>query len=234
MRYPNWPILIAALFLGHAASAQDIGPDARPETEPAIGMNGAVGGQEQGPTGVAPLVVPSAEPVQSLPIMTIDQERLFLESAWGQRAQTMIEEQGRALAEENERLADDFLREEQELTELRETLDPEEFRRRADEFDQRVTEVRRERDAAARDFQQLADQERVRFFQVALPILAQMMQEREAVVVLDQRMIFVSAESIDVTDELIARVDAEGGDGADAPPAEREGGPEDPPPGAGN
>ena len=61
-----------------------------------------------------------------------------------------------------------------------------------------------------------------------------MMQERDAVVVLDQRMIFVSAESIDVTDELIARVDAEGGDGADAPPAEREGGPEDPPPGAGN
>lgn len=224
MRGPTRLTLLFTLALWTLASAgmaQDGMVEPPAGTGPAMGVNG-FGGQSGGSPVVAPLVVPSADSIKHLPIMTIDQERLFVESRWGRRAQMMIEEQGRALAAENERLADEFLREEQELTELRETLAPEEFRRRADEFDQRVIDVRRERDAAAREFQQLADQERVLFFQAALPILAQIMQEREAVVVLDQRMIFVSAESIDVTDDLIERVDAVRGDGADDVASEAE------------
>ena len=45
------------------------------------------------------------------------------------------------------------------------------------------------------------------------------MQERGAVVVLDRRTVLLSADGIDITNDLIARIDAELGDGADQPAA---------------
>lgn len=168
------------------------------------------------PAGPAPapgLVVPTAQPEVQIPLMTIDQDAVFLRSAWGQRAQSELEQRGAALASENERLAQALSREEEELTELRKTLPADEFRARAEEFDKRVVEVRRERAIKVTELQQYADGERDAFQQVVRPILARMMQERGAVAVLDLRVLFVSAEAIDVTDELIEEVDAVAGAG---------------------
>lgn len=191
--------LMVAAGMTSAAFAQESSQEAAPERS----------------GGIAPahVVVPVQGDRQHLPIMTIDQERLFLGSAWGRRAQTDLDTQLKALSEENDRLVAEFAREEQELTQLRQTLPAEEFRARANEFDKRVVEVRRERDAKGRELQQIAEEERDTFLQAALPILAQMMREKGAVVVLDQRMIFVSADAIDVTADLIARVDEEAGPG---------------------
>ncbi|MFV0359126.1 MAG: OmpH family outer membrane protein, partial [Tropicimonas sp.] len=85
-----------------------------------------------------------------LPVLTLDQDALFLNSQWGQRVQADIEQQGREIAAENDRLEKQFAEEERELTQLRATLPPDEFRKRADAFDTRVVEVRRERANAAR------------------------------------------------------------------------------------
>ncbi|AGT08975.1 OmpH family outer membrane protein [Paracoccus aminophilus] len=159
------------------------------------------------------MVVPRGEDMAHLPIMTIDQDELFLNSAWGRRAQADLETRGQTLARENDELAEQFSNEERELAELRKTLPAEEFRKRADEFDKRVVQIRRERDAKVRELQHSAETERGAFFQVARPILAKLMEERGAVAVLDQRMLFASADSIDVTADLIARVDAEAGAG---------------------
>lgn len=147
------------------------------------------------------------------PIMTIDQEELFLGSAWWRRTQQDIDERGRLLAEENERLVDRFSAEEQELTELRQTLPAAEFRKRADDFDRRVVEVRLEREEKLRELRATADREQDAFRQATLPILADMMKERGAVVVIDRRMTFVSADAIDVTEELIRRADEIAGPG---------------------
>ena len=54
-----------------------------------------------------------------------------------------------------------------------------------------------------------------------------MMQERGAVAVLDQRSVFVSRDDIDITADLVVRLDAELGDGADLGPQGMSG---DPPP----
>ncbi|SMO52066.1 OmpH family outer membrane protein [Paracoccus laeviglucosivorans] len=173
-------------------------------------------GQPSGNGGAnQPLVVETpGQSGQAYPqIMTIDQEGLFMGSAWGQRVQADLEQRGRQVAAENDRLASQFAAEEQELTNLRGALSPEEFRQRADEFDKRVVEVRRERDAVTRDLQSGADAERAAFFRAALPVLAQLMQERGAVVVLDQRAIFVSAQSADVTQIMIERLNTEIGAG---------------------
>ena len=154
-----------------------------------------------------------------LPVITLDQDMLYLNSKWGQRVQADLERQGREIAAENDRLEKQFADEERELTQLRATLPPEEFRTRADAFDTRVVEVRRERANAARELQNRANEERGAFFRAALPVLAAMMRERGAVAVLDRNSVFVAAESIDVTEALIQRLDASIGAGPADPAA---------------
>ncbi|MFT4013499.1 MAG: OmpH family outer membrane protein [Paracoccus sp. (in: a-proteobacteria)] len=155
---------------------------------------------------VAPL---ADEPAQAVgaPIITINQDVVFASSAWGRRVHADLERESKEIAAENDRLASQFATEEQDLTNLRGALPPDEFRKRADEFDKRVVAVRRERDQIERVFQARMDAERGAFFRAALPVLAQLMRDRGAQVVLDQSAIFVAAQSIDVTDELIARLD---------------------------
>lgn len=207
--------LLPAMLVGGAVLPASAQQQAMPP-----GLQGGVDAQSPGNgTASPPLVIdtPPGLASDALPIMTIDQDALFLRSAWGLRVQADVEHKGRDIADENERLANSFSAEEQELTTLRGTLPAEEFRKRADEFDQRVVEVRRQRDTVARDLQTHADAERSAFFRAALPVLAQLMRERGAIVVLDQRAIFVSAQSADVTDVLIARLNSEIGAGPAKP-----------------
>lgn len=196
--------LLAALAAGAPLQAQIAGGDGPPDAAP------------PGRPGIVPTVIEtpqrsSAE--RALPVMTVDQDGLYRRSAWGARVQAELERRGREIADENDRLAEQFSSEERELTALRKTLPAEEFRQRADEFDQRVVEIRREREDALRDLQTQADAERTAFFRAILPVLTALMRERGALAVLDQRAIIIAAESIDVTDDLIARMDAEVGAG---------------------
>lgn len=150
------------------------------------------------------------------PILTLDQDRLFSQSLWGQRTAKAVEEASFALAAENRQIEAEFEAEERELTEQRPNMSDEEFRARADAFDARVVEVRLERDTKERELAQLRDLERQRFFNAALPVLAEVLQNRGAVAILDNRSIFIAADAIDVTDELIARLDATIGAGTPA------------------
>lgn len=149
-------------------------------------------------------------------IITVDQESLFRDSAWGRRAMAALAEKTRQVAADNDRLFAQLSSEEAALTEQRKTLPPQEFRTRATAFDERVQKLRREREAAARELQVLSDAERSTFFRAAAPAIGAVMRERGAVVVLDPRTVLFSVEAIDVTSTVIARLDAEIGDGADA------------------
>lgn len=179
--------------------------------------------------GGGALLVDTPSGQSALPILTIDPQMLFLHSVWGRRVNDSIGAESKEIEAENDRLADQFSREEQELTALRGSLPADEFRRRADEFDKRVVEVRRQRDGLLRTLDTRFETERNAFFRAALPILAQVMKERGAQVVLDQSAIFVAAQAVDVTDDLVARVDSEIGAGP-AEPAEQEASPAAPAP----
>ncbi|RCW81332.1 OmpH family outer membrane protein [Paracoccus lutimaris] len=216
-------VLTAALavFLtaAPALQAQDAG------TPMTVDMSGQ---PDRNARAIQPMVVDApASPAANgmLPVITLDQDALYLNSKWGQRVQADLERQGRDIAAENDRLEKQFADEERELTQLRATLPPDEFRKRADAFDTRVVEVRRERANAAREWQTRANEERSAFFRAALPILAAMMRERGAVAVLDRNSVFVAAESIDVTEALIQRLDSEIGGGPVLPPAGQEAAP---------
>lgn len=154
-----------------------------------------------------------AKPIATTPLLTVDQDLLFTGSDWGQRTQRVLEEMGRRITADNERLAAQLSAEESTLTQQRGSLDPAEFRRRAEAFDTRATEVRRERAQVVQDLNAWAEADRAAFYRAALPIMGEMMQERGAVAVLDRRTIFVSLDAIDLTQALVARLNAELGDG---------------------
>ncbi|MEP5632915.1 MAG: OmpH family outer membrane protein [Tateyamaria sp.] len=141
------------------------------------------------------------------PILTIDSDALYRNSAFGQRVLRDIETQTTALAEENRSLEVELEKEERALTEQRQTLPAEEFRALADAFDARVQAIRTERDARNRDIAAQLEENREHFLSVAFPVLQIIMQDAGAAVVLERRSVFISANAIDITEIAIQQID---------------------------
>lgn len=202
-------LLLAWLAGGAPALGQQdpLAPDlpATPELQPAA------------PAPIPSRTIPLPEeegPAPVSPVLTVDQDSLYLDSAWGLRAQGVLEAEGARVAEENERLTRMLSSEEADLTRQRATLEASEFRRLAEAFDLRATEIRRERAQAVQALNAWADADRSAFLRAALPVMGEVMQQRGAAVVLDGRTVFVSLEGIDITATLIEALDQALGDGA--------------------
>ncbi len=152
------------------------------------------------------------------PIVTIDRDRLFAETDFGKSVQAEIENRAATLGAENRRIETDLIAEEQSLTTARETLSPEEFRVLADAFDQKVQQLRSEQDTKSREVQRFSEEAQQRFLELIIPVLGELLRERGALIVMDRRDVFLSAGSIDITEEAIARIDerlGEAGNGQD-------------------
>lgn len=145
------------------------------------------------------------------PILVIDQDRLFSETRLGASSLGDIEGAAATLKEENQAIEEALIGEERALTEKRATLEPLEFRALADAFDTRVQRIRGEQDEKARALTRAQDEARNNFFQEVAGVISEIVRERGALVVLDRRDVFLSAESIDITNEAIARVNEEEG-----------------------
>ncbi len=147
------------------------------------------------------------------PVLTIEGERLFSDSAFGRRVTAEIEDAARALASENRRIEAELVAEEKDLTERRAELPPAEFRALADAFDAKVQRLRSEQDAKERKISQMREKSRDAVLSEIAPILSEIVRERGALMILDRRDVFLSADSIDITDEAIRRVNEAFGDG---------------------
>jgi Skp family chaperone for outer membrane proteins len=186
---------------------------------------------------VALAAAPAADAQANPPaVIVIDQERLFQESALGQSITRQLEQHSAALAAENRAIETELIAEERELTERRAELPPEEFRALADAFDEKVERLRAEQDAKTRELVAIRDAGRQNFTQSVGPILLDYMRRTGAAVMIDRRSVVATADRVDVTDELIAEIDArvepedapeDGGDPGPVPP-----GPEATPPAA--
>lgn len=155
--------------------------------------------------------------VQSL-ILTVAPEALYSQSDFGQLIAREIEEESLEIASENRRIEAELTAEERELTELRDTLAASDFRARAEAFDEKVQRLRREQDEKARAVAALNEEARRALLTAAQPILLQLMVESGAVAVLDRRVVLLSVDSVDITEQAILRVNAEFGDGAEILP----------------
>lgn len=157
-----------------------------------VGVAGAAGAQDAAPAG----------------IVTIDQERLFVESEFGKSVREREMTAARALEAENARIEADLIAEEQALTERRAALTAEEFSALATAFDDKVVRIRGEQDAKVRDLARTRDEDRQEFFRTVVPVLGDLLVERNAVAIIDKSAIILSLTAIDVTDAAIAKVDA--------------------------
>jgi Skp family chaperone for outer membrane proteins len=142
------------------------------------------------------------------PILTIDQDRLFAETRAGASITAEIEARVAALAQENAQIEADLIQRERDLTQQRAVLPAAEFRELADDFDADVQRIRAEQDTKARAITAARDKERQDFIAEAADIISRIVVERGALIVLDQRDVFLSADSIDITDEAVERINA--------------------------
>lgn len=149
------------------------------------------------------------------PILTIDQDRLFADSAYGQRINTMLEAERVRLEAETRAIEAELEAEELLLTEKRSELPADEFRVLADAFDTKVQALRDEREAAQQRFVQQLESERLAFFEQVGPILFELGQQLGAVAVLDHRVVLLPLADIDVTALAVQRIDERLGSGVE-------------------
>jgi len=171
-------------------------------------------GAEIAPITQFPTEETESDQVRS-PVLTIDTDRLFGESRFGQRILSDLGQATEALATENRRIEAELKEEERSLTERRPDMDVETFRDEADAFDARVQRIRQEQDAKERALQDRLADGQESFLARATPILGRLMLDRGAVVILDRRTVFLGVGIVDVTDDAIDAIDAEIGEGAD-------------------
>jgi Skp family chaperone for outer membrane proteins len=147
------------------------------------------------------------------PVLTIDPERLYAESLFGQRLAEQVQTDATALDFENQRIEQALIEEERSLTLRRPTMAIDDFRAAAEDFDMRVQDIRRAQDAKERNLQQAMGQGQATFLEAATPILAEIMLNAGAAVILDRRSVFLGVGAVDITDQAIAAVNARIGDG---------------------
>ncbi len=177
----------------------------------ALALALAVGAQMVPAPACAQVFSPSGP--SGSPVLTLDQDRIYSETLFGKRLQREIDQASNALAERNRALTETLKAEELELTEKRKQVSAVEFRALADAFDAKVVELRKDQDARINALQRRRDLERRVFTGRVLPILSDIMRGIGAVALLDDRAVILSADSIDVTDLAIERIDAVLGDG---------------------
>lgn len=153
--------------------------------------------------------VPGSPGLVQAQILVVDPEALFAGSEVGQRLNASLDQAAQQLAAENREIEDQLSAEERDLTDKRASLSPEEFRILADEFDQRVTEKRNTQAQKADLLDRMRADNRVKFLRLIVPVLATMMQEAGALVILNRSDVLLSATSIDITDAAIARINAD-------------------------
>lgn len=152
-----------------------------------------------------------------VPVVTVDQDRLYSASLWAERVRERIKAESEALAAENRRIESELVAEERDLTERRKTMEPAAFRQLAEAFDAKVVDIRQRQESKARAISRLQEIERQRFLAAALPVIETYLRERGALVVLDRRVVFAAVDAIDITDDLTARINASVGAGEDLP-----------------
>ena len=156
-------------------------------------------------------------PLIRSPILSLDQDRMFAASAFGQRIEAELQADGRLLETENRRIEAELEAEEKDLTARRPAMSAEAFRALADAFDTKVQRIRTEQTAKARALGQRTEEAQRQFIEAARPVLEQMMVDAGAVVIIDPRSVVMSRAAIDVTDEAIRRINANIGDGLERP-----------------
>jgi Skp family chaperone for outer membrane proteins len=155
-------------------------------------------------------------------VLVIDPERMLLESDYGKRLQGEIQAERDRLIAYNEKVAQELEAEEQRLTALRSKTPANEFREMADAFDQRVEELRLESERLSRELERRRELIPIQFMRVVQPVLSELLNEANAMVMIDARTVMLHTSAADVTDLAVQRINAAIGAGPLAPETAQE------------
>ncbi|RYH03420.1 OmpH family outer membrane protein [Salipiger sp. IMCC34102] len=154
-----------------------------------------------------PVAAQTQAPPQQLPILIVDYDRLYQDSAFADTIRDQLDRDAEALKAENDRIVAALTEEERSLTLRRPSMTAEAFREEATAFDTKVQAIRRARDAKEVELQQARVAAREGFYTSVRDVIGQLMLERGASVILDRRSVFLALAASDITDEAIARID---------------------------
>ncbi|MFG5382394.1 OmpH family outer membrane protein [Yoonia sp. R2-816] len=146
-------------------------------------------------------------------VLIIDSERLYEDTLYGRRLDAELASLMMEFQAENDRIAATLREEELSLTERRPGMTREAFQAEAAAFDAKVQEVRRARDAKNLELQAVNRSARATFESRVQNIVADVMIERGAALVMEQDNVVMSIRAVNITDDVIVRIDAQLGDG---------------------
>lgn len=149
-------------------------------------------------------------PGQTVSVLVLSQERLLTDSAPGQALLSEEAALRAAHKEEGERLDAELEAEERELAELRTQITDEDFQARAVAFDEKVVRIRQDHREKSEALGREVEERRKAFFAQVVPIVAEIMRERGASLVFERRNILFTGPGVDITDEVIRRIDNSG------------------------
>jgi Skp family chaperone for outer membrane proteins len=157
---------------------------------------------------ITPSIAPQSLSAFQSPVVAIDQQRLFNDSAFGKASLVALENNASTLQAEIRQIESDLEIEERLLTERRATLSSAEFAPLAAAFDDKVEGIRAAWIAKDRDLKRQRDMDQQQFLDQAFPILAEIMQEFGAVMLVDRDTVILSLDRADITQLAIDRLDA--------------------------
>ncbi len=151
------------------------------------------------------------------PILVIDFERVFLETAYGQRIEAELSAEGERVQAELDRLANELLAEESALTDARGSMEPEAFRTAAEAFNERAQTMRARGGEEQNRLLALEQAERARFNERIQPLISDMIAERGAFVAVDRRAVILALPGANATEAVIRQINLTLGDGRQDP-----------------
>jgi Skp family chaperone for outer membrane proteins len=153
------------------------------------------------------LAVPAAAQDKNLArIAILDVERVLTQSEAGKNALKQITDQRKRYQDEISKAEDQLRNEERELVQSRATLAAEAFDEKRRAFERKVQDTQRMVQQRSGTIDNMMRSAREQIGKAALAALQELIKERGFNVVLDRKQIVATDPSLEVTDEVMARV----------------------------
>lgn len=143
-----------------------------------------------------------------LGVIIVDQDRILRESEVAKRLAARDQAARSLLQEESNALRAALEAEEEEIAALRGNAPKAEFDARVRDFNDKAQEARRSVQRRMEDIQRRSGQTRQRMAEALPPVLAEIMEEEGAAMVIDRRFVLVALEGADRTAEALDRFNA--------------------------
>jgi Skp family chaperone for outer membrane proteins len=146
-------------------------------------------------------------------VIIIDKQRVLSETLYGRRLASELRQMEQLQIADNKRLLQELELEEASLTKQRSSMNADEFRVLAANFDEKVQLISDQQQAKNQRRMEQRRKDQMILMSATGPVFETLMRDTGADVIIEQRYAFVWNDAINLTDVAIERIDALLGDG---------------------